>query len=78
MAKDKSKKSVKKTRKKPLMGLRSEFKQVRWSKKNEMIKYSIAVLLCILIFALFFMLSDFIIAGIRSIMGVKQWKKNGM
>ena len=65
------KKKEKKERKKPLAGVRNEFKQVRWPKKNEMIKYSIAVLLCIILFALFFMLSDVIIAGIRTVMGVK-------
>ncbi len=49
-------------------GVKKEMIRVRWPKKNEMIKYSIAVLACIIVFALFFVLSDFILAGIRSFM----------
>ncbi len=66
--KDKKEKKVKKEKKKFLGGLRSEFKQVRWPKKKEMFKYSLAVLVCIIVFALFFMLSDVIIATIRTLL----------
>ena len=58
----------KKEKKKFLGGLRGEFKQVRWPKKKEMFKYSLAVLICIIIFALFFILSDVIIAFIRTLL----------
>lgn len=61
-------KKEKKEKKKFLDGLRSEFKQVRWPKKKEMFKYSLAVLICIVVFALFFMLSDVIIAAIRTLL----------
>ena len=66
MAKNKKEKT--KEKKKFLGGLRGEFKQVRWPKKKEMFKYSLAVLICIIIFALFFILSDVIIAFIRTLL----------
>jgi preprotein translocase subunit SecE len=55
--------------KKLFSGVRSEMKKVRWPKKKEMVKYSIAVLLCIAAFAIFFIFSDFIIAGVRTLVG---------
>ena len=61
-------KKEKKEKNKFLGALRSEFKQVRWPKKKEMFKYSLAVLICIVVFALFFMLSDVIIAAIRTLL----------
>ena len=67
MAKKANKKKKEKKERK-LSGLRNEFKKVRWPNKKEMFKYSLAVLLCIVIFALFFMLSDFIIAAIRTLL----------
>ncbi len=68
MAKKEKKSNKKKTEKKKFLGgLRGEFKQVRWPKKKEMFKYSVAVLLCIVIFAIFFMLSDVIIAAVRTL-----------
>lgn len=53
---------------KKISGIRSEFKKVRWPKKKEMLKYSVAVLVCIIVFALFFMLSDVIIAFVRTLL----------
>ena len=53
---------------KKISGIRSEFKKIRWPKKKEMFKYSVAVLLCIIIFAVFFMLSDVIIAAVRTLL----------
>ncbi|MBR2841160.1 MAG: preprotein translocase subunit SecE [Bacilli bacterium] len=44
-------------------------KQVRWPKKKEMVKYSFAVLLCILILSLFFVASDLLISAVRTIIG---------
>lgn len=61
------KKKKNKEKKRFLAGVRSEMKQVRWPNKKEMGKYSLAVLLCIIVFALFFMLSDVIIAGIQTL-----------
>ncbi len=46
-------------------GVRKEMKHVRWPLKKEMAKYSIATLSFIVFFALFFALTDFIIAGIK-------------
>lgn len=60
-------KKAKNKKEKKLSGVRSEFKKVRWPKRKEMIKYSVAVLLCIVVFALFFMLSDLIIAGVQTL-----------
>ncbi len=64
----KKEKKSNKEKKKFLSGLRSEFKQIRWPKKKEMFKYSLAVLVCIVVFALFFILSDLIIAAIRTLL----------
>lgn len=63
---NKAKKKEKKEKK--ISGIRSEFKKVRWPKKKEMFKYSVAVLVCIIVFALFFMLSDVIIAAVRTLL----------
>ncbi len=47
--------------------VKKEMGRVRWPKKNDMLKYSIACLSCIIILAVFFVASDFIIAGARSL-----------
>ena len=39
-------------------GVKSEFKKVRWPSKKEMIKYSVATIVFILFFALFFYLIE--------------------
>ncbi len=57
-----------KKKEKKVSGIRSEFKKVRWPKKKEMFKYSVAILVCIIVFALFFMLSDVIIAAVRTLL----------
>lgn len=57
-----------KKKEKKVSGIRSEFKKVRWPKKKEMFKYSVAVLVCIIVFALFFMLSDVIIAAVKTLL----------
>ena len=46
-------------------GVKKEMKHVRWPLKKEMVKYSIATLSFIVFFALFFALTDFVIAGIK-------------
>jgi preprotein translocase subunit SecE len=45
-----------------------EMKKVRWPEKKEMIKYASATLAFILFFALFFLLSDGLIWGIKEVM----------
>jgi preprotein translocase subunit SecE len=41
-------------------GVKSEFKKVRWPSKKEMIKYSIATIVFILFFLVFFAIIEFI------------------
>lgn len=45
----------------------SELKKVRWPIKKEMIKYSIATLIVILLLGVFFIATDLIVAGIKMI-----------
>lgn len=47
------------------VGVKKEMKKVRWPKRKEMVTYSSATILFIIIFALFFTLSDLIISGIQ-------------
>lgn len=44
--------------------VKKEMKKVRWPKKKEMVKFSIATIAIICFFMLFFTLSDGIISGI--------------
>jgi preprotein translocase subunit SecE len=48
-------------------GVKSEFQKVHWPSKENMIKYSIAVILFIIFCSLFFYLIDIIFAGIQAI-----------
>ena len=50
-----------------LKGVKSEMHKVRWSNKKEMATYSIATLLCVIIFALFFTGLDFLISTIKEV-----------
>ena len=43
-------------------GIKKEISRVRWPNKKEMVKYSVATILFILFFALFFYLFDTIVA----------------
>lgn len=52
--------------KKFFAGVKKEIGRVRWPKKKDMFKYSIAVLACAIILALFFVFSDLIIAAVRT------------
>ena len=54
--------------KKFFAGVKKEMGRVRWPKKGDMIKYSVAILVCIIFLALFFVASDLIIATARSFM----------
>ena len=47
------------------IGIKNEMKNVKWPTKKEMIKYSLATLTFILVFALFFGLTDLIISGVK-------------
>lgn len=47
--------------------VKGELKKVRWPLKKEMIKYSIATLIFMVILGLFFVAADLIIAGIRMV-----------
>ena len=53
--------------KKFFAGVKKEMGRVRWPKKKDMIKYSVAVLACALVLALFFVFSDLIIAGVKTL-----------
>ena len=46
------------------VNVKKEMKKVRWPKKKEMIEFSIATIIVICFFMLFFSLSDGIISGI--------------
>ena len=47
-------------------GVKKEVGRVKWPTKKDMLKYSLAVLLCAIILSLFFVLSDLIIAAVRT------------
>ena len=46
------------------VSVKKEMKKVRWPKKKEMVKFSVATVAIILFFMLFFTASDGIIGGI--------------
>ena len=46
-------------------GVKKELKKVRFPDKKEMVKYSTATLSFIIFFALFFLLTDLAIAGLK-------------
>ena len=48
-----------------LLGVKKEMGRVRWPNKEEMFKYSIATVVFIIFFALFFTFMDFFFAGIE-------------
>lgn len=49
-------------------GVKKEMKRVMWPKKKNMIKYSVAMLVCIVFLGIFFVCSDLIIASVRTAM----------
>lgn len=51
------------------IGVKKEMAKVRWPNKKEMIKYSIATISFIMFFGVFYALTDFILAGIKTIIG---------
>ncbi|MBE6149975.1 MAG: preprotein translocase subunit SecE [Firmicutes bacterium] len=65
-----TKKESKKVKKESFFtGVKKEMGKVRWPLKKEMVKYSIATLSFIIFFALFFLLADYIIAGVKVLVG---------
>lgn len=51
-----------------LKDVRKELGKVRWPSKKEMIKYASATLAFVIFFALFFLLADGIIWGLKQVM----------
>ena len=49
-----TKKSERKVKDKPLTTFKSEISKIKWPSKKEMIKYSIATIIFVIFFALFF------------------------
>ena len=48
-------------------GVNSEMKKTKWPSKKEMLTYSIATLVFIVIFALFFTLNDVVISAVKQL-----------
>ncbi len=64
----KKKKEIKKTPKKHFIGeVRSEMSKVKWPSKKEMVKYSIATIVFVIFFALFFYAIDMVIALLKEV-----------
>lgn len=51
------------------ISVKEEMKKVKWPTRKEMIKYSSAALTFIIVFALFFTLTDLAIAGLKMLVG---------
>ena len=50
-----------------LVGVKKEMKKVRWPNKKEMITYSIAIIVFVLIFGIFFTGLDLALTGIKMV-----------
>lgn len=48
-------------------GVKKEISRVRWTKKKDLVKYSVATICFVLLFGLFFYLIDYIVAWMRTI-----------
>ena len=53
-----------------IKGIRAEMKHVSWLSKKELIKNSSIVVIFCLVFGMFFMFSDAIIASIFKVLGI--------
>ena len=51
------------------ISVKEEMKKVKWPTRKEMIKYSGAALTFIIVFALFFTLTDLAVAGLKILVG---------
>ncbi len=49
-----------------LKDVKKEIKKVRWPNKKEMLTYSIATISFVLVFALFFVMTDIILATLKT------------
>ena len=67
--KSKNEKSTKQVKDSLFKQIKDEMKKVRWPDKNEMLKYSIATILFIIAFGLYFFGLDIIFAWIKEIIG---------
>ena len=65
--KTKKKESIFKRLSSYFKGVRTEMKKTKWPSKKEMVLYSSATLLFILVFALFFTLNDVIISFVKQL-----------
>ena len=65
--KTKKKESIFKRLSNYFKGVRTEMKKTKWPSKKEMVLYSSATLLFILVFALFFTLNDVIISFVKQL-----------
>lgn len=50
-----------------MVGVKKEATKVRWPSKKEMIKYSIATLVVVVVFGVFFSALDFALTGIKMV-----------
>ena len=67
-AEKKNTKKIEKAQKESFFkGVRGEIKKVKWPSKKDMIKYSIATILLILFFAIFFYIIDVIMALLKAV-----------
>lgn len=51
------------------IGIKNEMKNVKWPTKKEMLKYSLATLTFVIVFAAFFGLADLLITGMKVWLG---------
>ena len=58
---------VKKNNKKMLSGVRSEMAKVKWPNKKDMVKYSIATIVFVIFFAIFFYCIDLLLALLKEV-----------
>lgn len=63
------KKTVKKQEKGFLQEVKEELKKVKWPSKEEMTKYTVATLVFLVVFGLYFYFLDFIFSWIKGIVG---------
>ena len=70
LKKDTKKKKEKKvkTKKKLFAGVRSEMAKVKWPSKKDMVKYSIATIVFVIFFALFFYMIDLSLALLKEVL----------
>ena len=63
----KTKKAVKASKPSLLSGVRSEMAKVKWPSKKDMVKYSIATIVFVIFFAIFFYCIDLLLALLKEV-----------